>query len=145
MRNKADNVNTGGGSMSIGGNAIGGRNSTLTGTIIGGDNIVHGDISDSLNVSQTSNRQEFLAALRQLQDELDKATDLPPDEADDLKTDLDAAVKAIDREKPNKERVVEKLTRMQKILDGLKGTVSSALAIGKLVGQVLAAAHGVPL
>jgi hypothetical protein len=34
---------------------------------------------------------------------------------------------------------------MQKILDGLKGTVSSALAIGKLVGQVLAAAHGLPL
>ena len=56
---------------------------------------------------------------------------------------LDAATKAVERDKPNKERAVEKLTTMQTILEKLKDNVGSALALGKLIGQVLLAAQGI--
>jgi len=67
-------------------------------------------------------KDEFLAALRQFKTEIDKAQDLPPDEADDLKSNLDAATKAIDRPQPNKDRAIEKLSTMQTILEKLKAT-----------------------
>jgi hypothetical protein len=56
---------------------------------------------------------------------------------------LDAAIKAISRPQPNKERAVEKLSIMQKVLEGLKGNVASALALGKLVGEALLAVKSI--
>jgi hypothetical protein len=101
------------------------------------------NIAGDMNVSATSSKDEFLAALRQFKSEIDKAQDLPPDEADDLKSNLDAATRAIDRPQPNKERAIEKLSTMQTILEKLKGSAESALALGKLIGQVLLAAQGI--
>jgi len=118
-------------------NQIGGTSNTMHG------NVFH--ISNSLNVPSTPTRNELLAALGQLRKEIDQATDLPADEAEDMKTDLDAAVKAIDRDQPNKDRTIGKLTGIQKILDGLKDNVGSALALGKLVGEVILAARGLQL
>jgi len=101
------------------------------------------NIAGDLNISANSSKDEFLTALRQFKSELDKAQDLPADKADDLKEDVDSAIKAIDKPNPNKERAVERLTTIQKVLDGLKGSATSALALGKLVGQMLLAAQGI--
>jgi hypothetical protein len=123
-------INSGGGNLTMTGNAVGGRHNTIS-------------ISGSLNVGVSPSKDELLTALRQLCAEMDKAQDLPADEADDLKTNADAAIKAIDRSEPNKDRTIEKLTAMQKILDGLKGSVGSALALGNLVGEVLVATQNI--
>jgi hypothetical protein len=133
MSGNAVNVNTGGGSLNNLGGAIG------IGNIVSGNTF---NVSDSLNVSTAPSRNEMISALQQLKAELDKAEDLPPDETEDLKTNLDAAVKAIDRPEPNKTRLVDKLTTMQKILDSLKNSFTSAIALGKLVSQVTLAANG---
>ena len=101
------------------------------------------NIAGDMNIGANPGKDEFLAALRQFKSELDKAQDLPPDEADDLKSNLDAATKAIERPQPNKERAIEKLSTMQTILEKLKGSAESALALGKLIGQVLLAAQGI--
>jgi hypothetical protein len=101
------------------------------------------NIARDMNVSASSSKDEFLAALRQFKSEIDKAQDLPADKADEMKEDVDTAIKAIDKPQPNKERAVERLTTIQKVLDGLKGNVGSALALGNLIGQVLLAAQGI--
>ena len=101
------------------------------------------NIAGDMNVSASSSKDEFLAALRQFKSEIDKARDLPADKADELKEDVDSAIKAIDKPQPNKERAVERLTTIQKVLDGLKGSAESALALGKLIGQVLLAAQSI--
>lgn len=101
------------------------------------------NIAGNLNIGANPGKDEFLAALRQFKTEIDKAQDLPLDEADDLKSNLDAATRAIDRPQPNKERAIEKLSTMQAILEKLKGSAESALALGKLIGQVLLAAQGI--
>jgi hypothetical protein len=64
-------------------------------------------------------------------------------QADELKEDVDSAIKAIDKPQPNKARAVEWLTTIQKVLEGLKGSAESALALGKLIGQVRLAAQGI--
>jgi hypothetical protein len=96
-----------------------------------------------LNIGAQPSKDDLLTALRQLQGELVKAQDLPPDEGDDLRINLDQAIKAVDRPQPSKERVEEKLSTMQKILNGLKDNVASALALGNLVGQALGALKGI--
>jgi hypothetical protein len=100
------------------------------------------NIAGDLNMSANPSKDEFLAALRQLKDELAKATDLPPDDASDLKDNLDDAIEAAERPQPNKDRTVKKLTAMKGILDGLKDSFGSALALGHLIGQVVKAAQG---
>jgi hypothetical protein len=101
------------------------------------------NIAGDLNIGANPSKGEFLAALRQFKSEIDRAQDLPADKADELKEDVDTAIKAIDKPQPNKERAVERLTTIQKVLDGLKGSVGSALALGNLIGQVLLAAQGI--
>lgn len=123
-------INSGGGNLDIVGSAVGGRHNTVS-------------ISGGLNIGASPSKDALLAALQQLRAELGKATDLPSDQADDLKDNADAAIKAVDRDEPNTDRTVEKLTTMQKILDGLKGSVGSALALGKLVGEVLVATQSI--
>lgn len=103
------------------------------------------NIVGDLNIGAGSGKDELLAALKQLRAEFDKAQDLPPDKADEMKEDLDSTMKAVDKPQPNKERAVERLTTIQKVLDGLKDNVGSALALGKLVGQVLLAVQGIQL
>jgi hypothetical protein len=101
------------------------------------------NIAGNMNVSASSSKDEFLAGLRQFKSEIDKAQDLPADKADELKEDVDSAIKAIDKPQPNKARAVDRLTNIQKVIDGLKDNVGSALALGKLIGQVLLAAQGI--
>jgi hypothetical protein len=101
------------------------------------------NIAGDLNMSANPDKSELLAALRQLQGEIAKAQDLPPDEGDDLKTNLDQAIKAVERPQPNKDRAVEKLSTMKKVIDGLKENVGSALALGNLIGQALLAAQNI--
>jgi hypothetical protein len=108
---------------------------------ISGGNVYN--IAGDLNIGANPSKDELLAALRQLQGELAKAQDLPPDEGDDLKANLDQAIRSVDRSQPNKDRAVEKLSTMKNILEGLKENVGSALALGNLIGQALLAAQNI--
>jgi hypothetical protein len=101
------------------------------------------NIAGDLNIGANPSKDELLAALRQLQGELAKAQDLPTDEGDDLKANLDQAINSVDRSQPNKDRAVEKLSTMKNILEGLKDNVGSALALGNLIGQALLAAQNI--
>lgn len=129
-----NNINTGGGSLNLIGSAIGSKNQ------ISGNSF---NISDSLNISPSPNRDEFLSALKQLQGELSKIKDLPEDDLSDLKTNMNDAIQATERSKPSMERAVEKLSTMQKIIDKLKDNFASALALGGLLSQVLSVASKV--
>jgi hypothetical protein len=99
------------------------------------------NMAGNLNMSANPSKDEFIAALQQLKDELAKAKDLPADEASDLKGNLDDAIEAAERPQPNKERTLKKLTAMKEIVDGLKDNAGSALALGHLIGQAAQAAH----
>ncbi len=129
MNRNETNINTGGGSII--GSAVGAGSTVSDSTI---------NIAESFNLTEKNDRDELLAALKKLQVELDKAKDIPPDDADDIKANLAASIKAVDRPEPNKPRTIEKLEGIQKILDSLKGSATSAIALGKLVGEVLIAA-----
>ncbi len=100
------------------------------------------NIAGDLHISSNPSKDELLTALRQLRAEFDKARDLPADKADEMKEDLDSAIKAVDKPQPNKERAVERLTTIQKVLESLKGSGESALALGALIGKVILAAQG---
>jgi hypothetical protein len=108
---------------------------------VSGGNIYN--IAGDMNMSANPSKDEFLAALRQLRAEFDKAQDLPADKAEEMKEDLDSAIKAVDKPQPNKDRAVERLTTIQKVLDGFKGSAESALALGKLIGQIILATQGI--
>jgi hypothetical protein len=128
---------------------FGAQNTTNAGTVVyiqGGNfqgaNLGIGNmVAGNLTMNANPSKDEFLAALRQLKDELAKANDLPPDEAADLKTNLNDAIEAAERTQPNKERAVRKLTAMKELVDGLKDNVGSALALGHLIGQIVQAAQ----
>lgn len=100
------------------------------------------NIAGDFNMSANPSKDDFLNALRQFKIELDKAKDLPESKVEELNEDVDSAIKAIDKPQPNKERAVERLTTIQKVLEGLAGAGGSALALGHLIGQVIQAAQG---
>lgn len=102
---------------------------------VSGGNIYN--IARDLNMSQNPTNDELVAALKRLQEEIGKVQDLPADEADDVKSNVDAAVKAVDKAEPNKNRAAEKLAAAKEILDKLGAAVPSALALGSLIGQAL--------
>lgn len=77
------NVTSDGGDMTNTGSIFSGKNNSVS-------------ISGGLNIGASPSKDELIAALRQLRAELDKAHDLPADEADDLKDHADAAIKAVD-------------------------------------------------
>jgi hypothetical protein len=131
MIGDSTNVSTGGGSINILNGAIG-KGNTISGN--------QSAISNSFNLSETSNRDDFISALHQIKNELIKANDLPKGEAKDLKYNVDEAIEASEEKPPKKERVIDKLTTMQKILESLKDSGSSAIALGKLIREVLLSA-----
>jgi hypothetical protein len=111
---------------------------TVIGSEIGGDlNQTAYHIARDLNIGASPDKHAFLNGLRLLQVEIEKAADLPEDKAGDLKDDLQSAIKAVDRPQPDKKRAADKLKSMQDILDGLKGNVSSALALSRLIDEAL--------
>lgn len=103
---------------------------------------VQGDvynIARDLNIGANPNKNDLLKALRQLQHEVAKAEDLPTNEADDVKTNVEAAMKAVDKAEPDTHRAAKKLGDAKQILDGFGQAIPSALALGKLIGQALTA------
>ena len=98
-----------------------------------------------INIGATPTKDELITALRQLQQKVE-AAELPSnDDTDELKSNVELAVKSADRSEPNKERIVEKLSTAQKVIDKLKESVPSALALGVEIGKVLLAAKGLLL
>ena len=124
------NVTNSSGSINVVSGAIGNRNQ-----VVGNES----NICNSFNLSETSDHKDFVSALQQLKNELSKAHELPEDDSEDLKSNIDAAIKASENTPPKKGRIIEKLSAMQKILDSLKNSVSSAVSLGKLVSEVLLA------
>jgi hypothetical protein len=134
MLGDTTNVNTGGGPLNMVNSAIGRAN-------VVSDN--QSAISDSFGLTEISNREDLVEALIKFQNELSKAKDLPPDESSDLNSDLGEAIRSSSRKPPSKERVVDKLSSIQKILNTLTSTVSSAESLGKLAAEILTIAEKV--
>jgi len=99
-------------------------------------------IAGSLNIGASPGKDEFLAALRQFKAELAKASDLPADKADEIGEDVDSAIKALDRPQPNVARAGERLENVRAMLETTLSALPSALALGTLIGQVLAKLPG---
>lgn len=101
------------------------------------------NIAGSLSLGANPGKGEFLAALRQFKAELDKAKDLPPDTADEIHEDVDSAIKALDKPRPNTARAGERLENVKQILEAALSAAPSALALGTLIGQALAKLPGI--
>lgn len=132
MNRNETNVNTGGGSII--GSAVGSGNRLSN---------VNISIKETLGLDQESSCGDLLTALNEFQSELDKVKDLPSDEMDDIRTNLNASIKAVNQSEPNKQRALDKLKGIQEILDSLKGTAASAIALSKLIGEVLVVTAGI--
>ncbi|KAB8143459.1 hypothetical protein F8S13_10640 [Chloroflexia bacterium SDU3-3] len=102
------------------------------------------NIAGDLNLGASAGKDEFLAALRAFKAELDKAKDVPADTAEDVRDDVDGAIKAIDRAAPDKARAESKLESAKKLLADMAGAAPSALLLGKLLGDALAALPQLP-
>lgn len=100
------------------------------------------NIAHDLNIGANPSKDTFLAALRQFKSELDKARDLPNEQAEEMQEDVDSAIKALDKPQPNTARAGERLENVKKMLDTMKDAVPSALALGKLIGMALAGLQG---
>lgn len=74
--------------------------------------------------------------LHQLKSELSKAHELPKDTVDELECDFETAIKAAQKNPPNKTRMIDILST---ILKGIKSAASSvaAEAIGRSVVEIL--------
>lgn len=101
------------------------------------------NIAGNLNLGANPTKDEFLAALRQFKTEVDKAKDLPADQADEINDDVNDAIKAMDKPAPNKARAGERLESVKKMLETTLAAAPSALALGQLVGQALAKLPGI--
>lgn len=126
MNRNEVNVNTGGGSII--GAAIGSGNTV-------GENKI--DISGSFNLKEKLDKSEILSVIAKLKNELEKVNDIDEDALDDIRLNLDLTIKAIDRPEPNKTRTLEKLKGVQSILESLKGSTKSAIALSKLVSELV--------
>ena len=100
------------------------------------------NIAGDLNIGANPSKDEFLAALRQFKQEVDKARDLPTNQADEIQEDVDSAIKALDKPQPNKARAGERLENVKKLLGTMVEATPSALALGKLIGDALGSLQG---
>ena len=126
MRQKPIEIkNSGNGVIDMRGAAIGDGSTA-------GYHVVNTVTSDS---SQTTDK--LLANLYLIQQKLGQSTDLPKAASEDLREDLDKAIKAQKQSTPDKERTQIMLKRMKVITDGIS-TVSSAIAIGEMIVSAIA-------
>ena len=100
------------------------------------------NIAGDLNMGANPSKDEFLAALRQFKQEVDKARDLPANQAEEIQEDVDSAIKALDKPQPNKARAGERLENVKKLLGTMVEATPSALALGKLIGDALGSLQG---
>jgi hypothetical protein len=79
---------------------------------------------------------DLIDELQQLKSKLSEAHELPKDTADDLKCDFEETIKAAQKDPPNKTRMIDKLSMVQK---GIEGAASSVISqsIGKSVVEIL--------
>jgi hypothetical protein len=91
---------------------------------------------NNLTSSGALSYDDLIDELQQLKSKLSEAHELPKDTADDLKCDFEETIKAAQKDPPNKTRMIDKLSMVQK---GIEGAASSVISqsIGKSVVEIL--------
>ncbi|CAK8724472.1 hypothetical protein KKHLCK_14230 [Candidatus Electrothrix laxa] len=112
-------------------------NNTLTHSGNGEQNIAQGDgaIGKVVNVggpqALTDKLMQLLAEIK------DRLPELPDKEQVKLRNAVEEIEIEAKGDKPDKEEIVATLTRAQKVLKAVPGTVAAALPVGKLLGDAL--------
>ena len=96
------------------------------------------NIAGNLILSETSSREDFLDALRELRQELATLDQVDAAQRAELDTELDGALMEASSPQPSKERVVGRLERLGERLSALGGVMSRALDVAKTVASVAA-------
>ncbi|MFK8185250.1 MAG: hypothetical protein AB8B99_17900 [Phormidesmis sp.] len=131
MSNNSTSIDTGGGAIS------------MTNSAVGQDNEVSNNQSTVITTSSESDiseRDDLLEALQELLTGLSQSEDIPPDDSKDLRYSAEEAIDAAQAQPPKKNRVLDKLTSIQKTLESLKNSAGSVVALGSLTKKILVAA-----
>ena len=114
-------------------------NNTMTNSGSGEQNIAQGDGAIGKQVNNNSNAppapvEDLLKIIEALKTEL---AGLPDKEQVKLRNAVEEVEMETQEDKPDKEEIVATLTRAQKVLKAVPGTVTAALPVGKLLGDAL--------
>lgn len=108
----------------------------VVGNVVNGHhNAVHGSHTVNLN-SRPAELDSALELLARLENLVAQNTDMPKGKREDVLDELQSASKALQREEPDKERAVEKLTLAQRTLAAFP-TVTSLAGLALQVVQML--------
>ncbi|MCI5208582.1 MAG: hypothetical protein D3910_07275, partial [Candidatus Electrothrix sp. ATG2] len=134
MANRIERLQTNGGNMGHTYHNI----NTNSGS--GEQNIAQGDgaIGKQVNISETNAPQAPVEELLKLLTEIRERLPELPDKAQvKLRNAMEEVEMEVQEDKPDREEVAAVLTRAQKVLQAIPGTVAAALPVGDLVGKAL--------
>jgi len=115
-------------------------NNTMTHSGSGDQVNVQGDgaIGKQVNISETNASQAPVEDLLKLLTEIrERLPDLPDKAQVKLRNAMEEVEMEVQEDKPDREEVAAVLTRAQKVLKAIPGTVAAALPVGELVGKAL--------
>lgn len=110
---------------------------TITNSGSGEQNIVQGDgaIGKQINIGgPQASPEELLKLLAEIKERL---PELPDKEQVKLRNAVEEVEMEAKEDKPDREEIVATLTRAEKVLKAIPGTVTAALPVGKLLGDAL--------
>ncbi len=113
---------------------------TMTHSGSGDQNIVQGDgaIGKQVNTSEATAPQAPVEDLLKLLTEIRERLPELPDKAQvKLRNAMEEVEMEVQEDRPDREEVAAVLTRVQKVLKAIPGTVAAALPVGELVGKAL--------
>ncbi len=131
MSSNLNSINTGGGAINMTNSAIGQENKVSRN---------HSTTNASADENDISTCEEILEVLQQLLTGLSQAEDIQLDDSKDLKYSVREAMDAVQAQPSKKSRVIDKLASVQKTLESLKNSASSAVTLGQLAKSALVAA-----
>ncbi|MCW5202665.1 MAG: hypothetical protein QTN59_14295 [Candidatus Electrothrix communis] len=112
-------------------------NNTITNSGSGEQNFAQGDgaIAKQVNIGgPQASPEELLNLLAEIKERL---PELPDKEQVKLRNAVEEVEMEAKGDKPDREEIVATLTRAQKVLKAVPGTVTAALPVGKLLGDAL--------
>jgi hypothetical protein len=116
------------------------RVDTGGGAFVGGDVKAKKFVGRDENVAKQrvklaayGNRDELLAAIRDLHARVE-ALELESWEKEEIASNLKTAEKMVEAKEPPKDKLIDKLTATQKLLEAAKGSVEAAKGVGAAIG-----------
>ncbi|WP_339137077.1 MAG: COR domain-containing protein [Candidatus Electrothrix sp. GW3-4] len=127
-------------SVRAGGNMGHTYKNTITNSGSGEQNIAQGDgaIGKQVNISETNAPQAPVEDLLKLLTEIKARLPELPDKAQiKLRNAVEEVEMEVQEDKPDREEIADTLTRAQKVLKAIPGTVAAAQSVGVLLGKAL--------